>query len=146
MGVGELILTFAVCVSLMSIFITGACLEKETCNIPLNDNLVTKFFLIEPATIWGFGGSNLELQDNFSNSIDSVVTEQGAGATFTGTIAVFLDPIKMVIQFFLFLTPIPFLVLMANLGLPTFLSMIITIPTFILWSIALVDLIRGGDF
>lgn len=122
-----------------------------------SENIVGSFYLVDifledsstadvtqiATDIQGIG-----LNDNFTNSVDSLTQQQAGGtvSTVAGGFTVFLDGLKIVFAVISLITPFPILAFLASLGLPLFMLITIGLPIILMYILSLVEFIRGGEF
>lgn len=112
-------------------------------------NAVINFFFDIGADTDLTDSSGFNINENAESAIADMTQQESGGGIITGlfeTVTSLLDALKMVIGFIALLTPLPFLTMLYSLGLPFIFTMIIGIPTFALYAISIMELIRGGNF
>ena len=82
-----------------------------------------------------------------SSTVEGSLTQETGVATLTSVGAIgFLDVVKMVIGFIALLTPFPLLVMLYSFGIPLLFAMVFFIPIFALYTLAIIEIIRGVQF
>lgn len=144
----KMILLFFICVNVVALSISFSCVEEGTnCGGEFNNDVIKSFFDIDATDNLATSTGALRLNETFESESSDLVSEQQSGiiAGITTGIASFLDPLKMVISILAFFTPIPFMSLMASLGVPTYISMFFIAPMVVMYIIGLAEFIKGGE-
>jgi hypothetical protein len=110
----------------------GSCLQNDNVII---DPIVDFFFTTNDDDLYSQTG--LTLNSSFEDATSSLTVKQ-QGTSFL------LDSLKMIVGFVALLTPLPMITMFSGLGLPLFISLAVVGPIFIIWIIALLEIIRGG--
>jgi hypothetical protein len=96
-----------------------------------------------PDVLESSGGANLD--SSFESSIEGLTQQESLGTgTDLGFFAI-LDGLKMVLAFLSILTPLPILAFFYSLGMPFWFNLILGLPLLLLYILAIVEFLRGGQ-
>lgn len=89
---------------------------------------------------------SVELTEQTDDAISDFTKQETAGTGIIDGFLSLLDGLKMVISFLALLTPFPVLAFFYSIDLPLFFVLLIGMPIFLMYGIAMLGLIRGKDF
>lgn len=144
---GKIILLIFVCINIISFGFSASCsINGESCGYSEN-TLIKVFFDVDDEDYSGFTstGSGIERSDGFVNSTTALTQPESTGVNFE-TLASIVDIILMIASLLSLLTPVPIIALILSFNMPFFLSIVIIIPSIILYVIAVAQFVRGANF
>jgi len=145
---GTILLLFVLCLNLASYGLSYSCTsEGANCGEKFKENSVINFFFEVNQTTKLNATTGLNLDDDFESELAGATREKTgiASQLINGAIG-FLDSIRMVLGFISLLTPLPILVVLTALGIPLLFMMLLAVPIIALYSIGVIEFIRGGEF
>lgn len=149
---GKFILIVIICMNLLAFFISMGYAQTGT------NNTIGDFYLV--STFLDSGSydqtvanatqtKGVELSENYSTALQSLTEEQSGSSIATNILeglTSFLDVIKMVLAGISLLTPIPLIAFLSSLLMPLWVTIAIGLPLSILYLVALMEFVRGGEF
>lgn len=147
MNKGSIILLFVICINIVGFGFAFACTDSGvSCGENFDNSVINFFFDVDSETNLN-NVDGLSVNETFRSNIEGSLTQEPGVATLTGLGAIgFLDVVKMTIGLFSLLTPFPLLVLLYSFGLPLLYMMLISIPVFALYGLAILEMMRGVQF
>lgn len=136
-----------ICFNLVSFGLAYSCVDAgQTCGQNYDNSVIRFFFDVDNSTdLNAVGGLNVN--ETLRSTVEDSLTQETGVATSTSLGAIgFLDALKMVLAFVSLLTPFPFLVMLYSLAVPILYTMLISVPIFSMYILAIIELIRGGQF
>ena len=146
MAGGKTILIFFVCLNIVSLIVSyGLASQGAESTVPRKNFVLALFFDIDENTdLAQSGGPNLNQE--YEDQINEVVTPQSAGFSIAEGFSVLLDGLKMILGLLALLTPIPMIAFVYSFAMPIMISLAFLGPAFILYSVALMEFTKGGEF
>jgi len=145
---GTLLLLFVLCLNLASYGLSYSCTEGgANCGEKFKENSVINFFFDVNDQTDLNATTGLKLDDDFESELASSTKEKTgiASQLINGAIG-FLDSMRMVLGFITLLTPLPIITVLTALGIPLLFMMLLIIPIIAMYSIGIIEFIRGGEF
>jgi hypothetical protein len=139
---GKFLILFFVCCNIVGLVFTSACItDGGTCGGFVNNAIIGLFFQVDGSQdltkSGGFG-----LSQDFSDATSDLTKPESSGIG-TQIVGFILDGLKMISAMLTLITPFPLLVFLFSLNFPIYISILIGMPLFILWVLAIVELVRG---
>jgi len=145
---GKDILLIMICINLVYLIFAYGCATESVGYCPeVQNGIIGYLFNLDENTNFA-SSSGAQLTDDFNNQIGSVTQGQSGGGE-TGNefgFGVLLDGLKMVLGVISLLTPIPILDMLGSLGVPLFITVFISVPVVAIYTINVIELIRGASF
>lgn len=141
---GKAILLLFVCFNIVSLAFTFSCVESGASCQSVGSPMLNWAFSVDSNTQLNETGG-LSLNSTFEGETNAL-TQQKGGAQESSTIAFILDSLKMIVGFISLLTPLPMLAYVFAFGLPVWLSMMVVVPSIILYVIAIAEFVGGRQF
>lgn len=152
---GKFILIFIICLNIMTLVMSYGCVEMaqddgaKACAIGGN-NRVLGLFLSEQTinnSQTPNGLSGVGFSDNWNSAAEGFDKQQaGASSNPLNEGFSFLDGLKMALGVVTLITPIPIASFLFSLGLPFFITLILSLLPLILYILAIAEFVRGASF
>ena len=143
---GKYILLFVLFLNIMTLLVGLQFYEAGNDQIP-QQNFVVALFI--PSGQLAYENltttQTVQLTDSFTGAVDNSTAAQGGSLT-SGTGFSFLDGIRMTLGFIVLITPLPIFAFIFSSGVPLIFAIFFFVPVLILYTIAIIGLIRGKDF
>jgi hypothetical protein len=139
---GKFLILFFVCCNIVALVFSAACIQDGgTCGGFVNNAVLSLFFEVDETQDLSQSGG-YGLSQNFSDATSALTrpVSSGIGSQIVGFI---LDGLNMIMAMIALLTPFPLLTFLFSLNMPMFITIMIAFPLFILWVLALMELVRG---
>lgn len=145
---GKFILLMMVGLNLITFAVSLGCATSTDLNCKIGDNDIIKMFVDEDKIKLDASSNEntgFALNSEFEEEASSFQQAQsGVNPDNEGALTAFLDGLKIIFGMASLLTPFPILGFFFSLGMPMWLSMIIALPLFLLYVIALMEFFKGG--
>lgn len=139
---GKFLILFFVCCNIVGLIMTSACItDGGTCGGYVNNAIIGVFFSVNPTDDLTKSGG-FALTDEFSDATSALTKPESSGIG-TQIVGFILDGLKMIGGMLTLLTPLPLLNFLFSLNMPLYITAIFGMPLFVLWVLALVELVRG---
>ncbi len=145
MKTGKHILLLMICFNLITAGIGFVCITDGASCGQNFDNSVLNFFFDYNDNIDLSKNTGLSVNGEFTTNIEGSLTQASGLANIGGSIG-YLDVIRMSLGMITLLTPFPLLTMLYALGIPLLFIMLLAVPMFAMYSISIIEFLRGVEF
>lgn len=147
MNKGSIILLLLLAINIVGFGFASVCTSAgQSCGSNFDNSVISFFFDVDENTDLTIP-DGIQVDETFRATMqESLVQETGVATAVLNGVVGFLDSLKMVLAFLSLLTPFPLLVLMYSFGIPLLYMMLFSIPLFVFYALAIIEIIRGVQF